>query len=96
MVQMIEELHHIQYSVYRDERWVYNVRNDRMIVSKQPLENYLGEMDDSANPLYDFYHSPYKRGTFTNFHLLRMIVNSSKIDFFHKLVLFLIKGTSKN
>lgn len=94
MVQMIEELHHIQYSVYRDERWVYNVRNDRMIVSKQPLENYLGEMDDSANPLYDFYHSPYKRGTFTNFHLLRMIVNSSKIDFFHKLVLFLINRYS--
>ncbi len=94
MVQTIEELHHIQYSIYGDKRWLYNVRNDRMIVSKQPLENYLGEINHSSNPLYDFYHSPYKRGTMTNFHILRIILDSSKIDFFHKIVLFLINRYS--
>lgn len=92
MVQTIEEYQTIQYSIHENKRWLYNIQNDRMIVSKQPLENYFREMTQTSSPLYDFYHSPYKRGKLSNFHILRIILDSSKILFFHKAVLLLINS----
>ena len=90
MVQTIKECQNIQYGILDEKRWLYNIINDRMVVSKQPLETYLEEINEPSNPLYDFYHSSYKRGTMMNFHLFRVIWDSSKIDFFHKTTLFLI------
>ncbi|EHJ52455.1 hypothetical protein [Streptococcus macacae] len=92
MPQTIEEYQNIQYSIHNHKRWLYNIRNDRMIVSEHPLENYLGDIDQPTSPLHDFYISPYKRGKMTNFHLIRIILDSLKIKSFYKVSLFLNKG----
>lgn len=56
MVQTIKECQNIQYGILDEKRWLYNIINDRMVVSKQPLETYLEEINEPSNPLYDFYH----------------------------------------
>ncbi|MFC3932698.1 hypothetical protein ACVR0S_08185 [Streptococcus dentapri] len=88
MNQIIKEYKDIQYQINDSRRWLYNVRNDRMITSNHHLENYLKDAEEPDNPLHDFYTSPYKRGKLTNFHLLRLILDSSKINAFYKISLF--------
>ncbi|EJN93177.1 hypothetical protein ACVRW7_05640 [Streptococcus ratti] len=87
----IKEYKDIQYQINDNRRWLYNVRNDRMITSNHHLENYLKDVEEPDNPLYNFYTSPYKRGKLTNFHLIRLILDSSKINAFYKISLFLNK-----
>ena len=89
---MLEEYKDIQYQISDNKRWLYNIRNDRMIVSEHSLENYLQDIENPENPLHDFYISTYKRGKLTNFHFIRIILESSWINFFYKVSLFLNKG----
>ncbi len=89
MVQTIEEFQSIQYHIKSEKRCFYNIKNDRMIVSSYPLEEYFEEINKPSNPLYDFYKSPYKRGSITNFQIVRIILNSNNITMFHKISLFL-------
>ena len=81
MYQTIEEYKDIQYQINDNRRWLYNVRNDRMITSNHHLEKYLEAIEEPDNPLHDFYTSPYRRGKWTNFHLIRLILDSSKMVF---------------
>lgn len=71
---MLEEYKDIQYQISDNKRWLYNIRNDRMIVSEHSLENYLQDIENPENPLHDFYISTYKRGKLTNFHFIRIIL----------------------
>ena len=91
MYRMIEEYNGIQYQISDNKRWLYNIRNDRMIVSEHYLENYLQDIENPENPLHDFYSSSYRRGKLTNFHFIRIILESSKIKLFYKISLFLNK-----
>lgn len=92
MVQRVETYQTIQYSIHDNKHWLYNVQNDRMIVSKQPLEKYLKGANQMSSPLYDFYHSPYKRGKLSNFHIFRIVLDSSKILYFNKVMLSLLNS----
>lgn len=74
---MLEEYKDIQYQISDNKRWLYNIRNDRMIVSEHSLENYLQDIENPENPLHDFYISTYKRGKLTNFHFIRIILEKS-------------------
>lgn len=80
-----------QWYVKDKKHWLYNTRNDRMIVSEQPLENYLNDIENSSNPLYEFSRSPRPKNKVTNIHIIRFVLKSSKIQYLHKFVLFLNK-----
>ena len=47
----------------------------------------LKDAEKADNPLHDFYTSPYKRGKLTNFYLIRLILDNSKINVFYKIFL---------
>lgn len=81
----------LQLHIEGEENWLYNIRNDRLIASKQDLEPYLDTVEELSNPLNEFYSSPRKRRNLLNIHILRLTLDSIKIKKFHKLTLLVNK-----
>ena len=86
----VDEIKGIQYLVKNGEHWLYNVKNNRTIVSQCPIEDYLNDKVDSENPLFDFIVSPLKFDVF-NINLFKLNLSSHKISKCHKFVLHLMK-----
>lgn len=86
----ILEKNNIQYTTIDGVRWLYNIKNDRLIKSLNPIEDYLGDVENVENPLYDFYHSPYKR-KLLDYKFIRLIIDSAKIRGVQNFILVLQK-----
>lgn len=87
---IIKEYADIQYVIKNNRHWLYNLKNDRLIVSNNSFEEYLPNIYEKSNPLNGFYS--YKNHKFSIFYLqlIRIVVKVQYINFIYRVMLFLL------
>lgn len=87
---IIKEHNDIQYVIKKNKHWLYNIKNDRMIVSDSSFDKYLSKIYEEDNPLNNFYTSKNHRFSLFYLQLIRIVVKVEYIDSLYKIMLLLL------